>query len=79
MRPGSIGPGRPGEAVARLTPLRLPASARVRLTRLAPRAVLKEDPPQLVVPLAGGPRLAADLEALLAALLPAGAGVGPKE
>ncbi len=79
VRPGSIGPGRPGEAVARLTPLRLPASARVRLTRLAPRAVLKEDPPQLVVPLAGGPRLAADLEALLAALLPAGAGVGPKE
>jgi transcription-repair coupling factor (superfamily II helicase) len=71
VRPGSRGPARVGEAVARLSPLRLPASARVRLTRLAPRAILKEDPPQLVVPLAAGPRLAADLEALLAGLVPA--------
>ena len=30
VRPGSVGPGRPGEAVARISPLRLPASARVR-------------------------------------------------
>jgi len=73
VRPGSVGPGRPGEAVARLAPIRLPASARVRLRRLAPRAILKEDPPQLVVPLAAGPGLAADLAALLAALVPAGA------
>jgi len=73
VRPGSRGPARLGEAVARLTPLRLPASSRVRLTRLVPRAILKEDPPQLVVPLAAGPRLAADLESLLAALVPADA------
>jgi hypothetical protein len=39
--------------------------------RLAPRAILKEDPPQLVVPLAAGSRLAADLVALLGALAPA--------
>jgi transcription-repair coupling factor (superfamily II helicase) len=71
VRPGSVGPGRAGEAVARISPLRLPASARVRLIRLAPRAILKEDPSQLVVPLAAGSRLAADLVALLGALVPA--------
>jgi hypothetical protein len=46
-------------------------SARLRLARISPRAILKEDPPQLVVPLPAGDRLAADLVALLAALLPA--------
>ena len=38
-RPGSGGPGRTGEAVARLSPLHLRASARVRLGRLHPWAI----------------------------------------
>ena len=76
VRPGSGGPGRVGEAVARLTPVRLPASAQVRLSRLAPRAILKEEPPQLVVPLVAGRRVAADLVTLLAALMPANGGGG---
>jgi transcription-repair coupling factor (superfamily II helicase) len=71
VRPGSPGPARPGEALARLSPVHLPVSARLRLARISPRAILKEDPPQLVVPLPAGDRLAADLVALLAALLPA--------
>jgi len=76
VRPGSPGPGRPGEVVARLGPLRLRASARVRLARLAPRAVYKEEPGQLVVPLRAGPGLPDELAALLAGLA---ADAGPAE
>ena len=71
FRPGGGGPGRPGEATARLSPLRLPASARVRLGRLSPRAVVKEDAEQIVVPCRSGAALASDLTALLEALVPA--------
>jgi transcription-repair coupling factor (superfamily II helicase) len=51
-RPGQ-GVGPPGRRtlVARLAPLDLPASARVRLRRLRPGAVVKEDLHQLLVPL----------------------------
>jgi len=51
-RPGQ-GAGRPGRRglVARIAPLELPASARVRLRRLRPEAVVKEETHQLVVPL----------------------------
>jgi len=69
-RPGGGGPGRPGEAVARFSPIRLRASARVRLTRLAPRAVVKEDLEQLIVPLKAGGDLASTLAGLLRDLVP---------
>jgi hypothetical protein len=48
----------------------LPASARVRLQRLAPRALYKEDQLQLIVPLPNSPALATELEDLLSALVP---------
>jgi transcription-repair coupling factor (superfamily II helicase) len=40
--------------VARLSPLELKASQRIRLQRLHPKAVYKEDTHQVVLPLAGG-------------------------
>jgi transcription-repair coupling factor (superfamily II helicase) len=60
----------PGQAVARLSPISLPASARIRLQRLHPRAVFKEDIGQLVVPLGEKARDPAALVELLAELLP---------
>jgi transcription-repair coupling factor (superfamily II helicase) len=69
-RPGAGGPGRTGEAVARLSPIRLRASARVRLGRLHPRAIVKEEVDQIIVPLAAGPDLADRLAVLLRELVP---------
>ncbi len=82
-RPGSSGPGRPGELVVRLVPIRLRASATVRLARLAPRALAKGEAEQLVVPMRAGPDLATRLADLLRELVPepaetrAGAGGAP--
>jgi transcription-repair coupling factor (superfamily II helicase) len=77
VRPGSGGIGRPGEVVARISPVRLPVSAQVRLARLHRRAVLKEEPPELQVPLPAGPDLPAALSSLLGELFPGeGAGNG---
>ena len=75
------GPGRTGEAVARFSPIRLRASARVRLGRLHPRAIVKEEVDQIIVPLDAGPDLADRLAVLLRELVPpeqaAGATVDP--
>ena len=70
-RPGQ-GTGAPGRRsmVARLSPLALPASARVRLRRLRPDAVLKEDTGQLRVTLAPGEAPVEALTALLGELVP---------
>jgi transcription-repair coupling factor (superfamily II helicase) len=62
---------------ARLSPLALKASQRVRLTRLLPKAVYKEEIGQLVVPLPRGSDPAADLAALLAQLVPPVASAAP--
>ena len=70
-RPGGGGPGRTGEAVARLSPIRLRASAWVRLGRLHPRAIVKEEISQIIVPLPSGSDLADRLAALLRELVPA--------
>jgi transcription-repair coupling factor (superfamily II helicase) len=67
-RPGAATPGR---AVARLAPLDLPASARVRLQRLYPGSVYKEDLHQVVAPLDRKAEPAAALVELLRALVPA--------
>jgi transcription-repair coupling factor (superfamily II helicase) len=69
-KPGAGGPGRLGEVVVRLSPLKLAVSSQVRLRRQHPRAILKEDSAQLIVPLAAGTDLADRLVALLADLVP---------
>jgi transcription-repair coupling factor (superfamily II helicase) len=76
-RPGAGGPGRTGEAVARLSPVRLRASARVRLGRLHPRAIVKEEVDQIIVPLSAGPDLADRLAVLLRELVPPEVTGGP--
>ncbi len=61
---------RPG-LLARISPLRLRASAAVRLKRLAPSAVVKEEAAQVVVPLARDVNPAEALITLLGQLVPA--------
>ncbi len=70
-RPGQ-GAGRPGRRglVARIAPLELPASARVRLRRLRPEAVVKEETHQLVVPLGPDERPVDALTELIGELVP---------
>jgi len=68
--PARPGAGAMGRATARLSPLRLPLSATVRLRRLAPRAVYKEAALQLVVPLSRPNDAAGELADLLAELVP---------
>jgi transcription-repair coupling factor (superfamily II helicase) len=63
-------------AVARLAPLRLPASAQVRLLRVAPGARVREELEQVLVPLDAGRPAAEALRALLDELVPAGPGPG---
>jgi transcription-repair coupling factor (superfamily II helicase) len=57
----------------RLSPLALKTSARVRLQRLAPKAIYKEEAGQIVLPLPRGVDAAEHLAAFLAAMVPAGA------
>jgi len=59
-----------GGFMARLSPLQLKTSQQVRLSRLVPKAVFKEDIGQLVIPLPRGSDPAADVAALLAQLAP---------
>ena len=69
----SVLPARVGgrrRSIARLEPLTLPASAQVRLRRLAPGAEYREELHQLVVPLSDGPLAADLLRNLLDELLP---------
>jgi len=69
----TVTPARVGEArrpLAKLGPIGLPASAQVRLRRLAPGATVREDLHQLVVPLDEKERPAEALRALLTALVP---------
>ncbi|HWD24419.1 MAG TPA: TRCF domain-containing protein, partial [Acidimicrobiales bacterium] len=68
--PGSGGPARMGEAVARLSPITLRVSEEVRLRRLAPRAIYKVDAGQLIVPMRAGATIATDLWAFLEDLVP---------
>ncbi len=69
-RVGAPGPSRPGEVVARLSPVHLAASAKIRLQRLAPRALVRDDPARLVVPLKAGQSVPRELAALLGELVP---------
>jgi transcription-repair coupling factor (superfamily II helicase) len=56
--------------VARVVPVRLPASAEVRLRRLAPGASYREDSSQLLVPIPRGALPADALRELLVELIP---------
>ena len=56
--------------VARLSPLELKASQRIRLQRLHPKAVYKEDLQQVVLPLPRGAEPAATLVDFLGAMVP---------
>jgi transcription-repair coupling factor (superfamily II helicase) len=67
---GGAGRSASGAATARLSPVSLKASERVRLNRLWPRAVYKEDVAQLVLPLTAGADPASALADGLAALVP---------
>jgi transcription-repair coupling factor (superfamily II helicase) len=73
---GGTGLGGPA-FTARLTPIELKASQKVRLSRLVPKAVYKEEIGQLVIPLPRGSDPAADLAALLAGLAPPVASAAP--
>ncbi len=77
QRPGATGPGRPGEVVVRLSPISLRASARVRLERLHPRAIVKADADQIVIPLRASGDLADRVTALLGELSPPEPGQAP--
>ncbi len=79
-RPGQ-GTGRPGRRglVARLAPLALPASARVRLRRLRPESLVKEEAGLVVVPLGPDERPVEALTELLGELVPAAAALGGAE
>jgi len=68
------GSGRPGRRglVARMAPLELPASARVRLRRLRPEAFVKEESRLVVVPLGPDERPVDALTELLGELVPVG-------
>ncbi|MHB1772907.1 MAG: transcription-repair coupling factor [Acidimicrobiales bacterium] len=69
-KPGGAGPGRPGEVVVRMSPVHLAVSSQVRLQRLHPRAILKEEASQLILPFAAGADLADRLAGLLGELFP---------
>ena len=58
--------------MARLAPLSLPASARVRLRRLRPEALYKEGTGQITVPLAADEAPVETVTSLLRALVPDG-------
>ena len=79
-RPGQ-GAGRPGRrgVVARIAPLELPASARVRLRRLRPESLVKEETHLVVVPLGPDERPVEALTALLVELVPVAAVLGGAE
>jgi transcription-repair coupling factor (superfamily II helicase) len=64
-------PGGPAQPVARVGPVRLAASAEVRLRRLVPGAAYREDLAQLMVPLRSGELPADVLRQLLEDLIPA--------
>jgi transcription-repair coupling factor (superfamily II helicase) len=70
-RPGQVSTaGGRRRLVARMAPLALPASARVRLRRVRPEALYKEESGQLTVPLKTEEAPVEALTALLVALVP---------
>ncbi|HUY06204.1 MAG TPA: transcription-repair coupling factor [Acidimicrobiales bacterium] len=67
-RPGFGGPGEIGGSLARLAPVSLRSSQRVRLSRVAPKALLKEQVNELIVPFRRGAPVAEELLDLIGGL-----------
>jgi transcription-repair coupling factor (superfamily II helicase) len=67
----TVRPGGSRQPVARIIPVRLAASAQVRLRRMAPGANYKEDLSQLLLPIPAGELAADALRRLLEDLIPA--------
>jgi transcription-repair coupling factor (superfamily II helicase) len=67
----SVRPGGTRRPVVRLSPITLPASAEVRLRRLAPDAAYREDASQLLMPIDGGDHAADAVRAVIEELIPA--------
>ena len=72
----SVRPARTRQRVVRVAPVTLPASAQVRLRRVAPGATYREDMAQLLVPIAEGEPAADALRRIIEELIPA-ADAGP--
>jgi transcription-repair coupling factor (superfamily II helicase) len=70
IREAVVVKGTMGDLTARLSPIELKTSQRVRLQRLMPKAIFKEDVQQLVIPLPRGSDPAGDLATLLGDLAP---------
>ena len=72
----SVRPGGTRRPMVRLSPVRLPASAEVRLRRSTPGATYREDMAQLLVPIPDGELAADGVRRLVEELIPAGADGG---
>ncbi len=68
----SVRPGGTRQPVVRISPVTLPASAQVRLRRVAPGATLREDMRQLLVPIPVGERAADGVRTVVEDLIPPG-------
>ncbi|HXR27780.1 MAG TPA: TRCF domain-containing protein, partial [Candidatus Baltobacteraceae bacterium] len=68
----SVRPPGTRQRVVRVSPVALPASAQVRLRRVAPGATYREDMAQLLVPIAEGEPAADALRRVIEELIPAG-------
>jgi len=68
----SVRPGGTRQPTVRVSPVALPASAQVRLRRLAPGATYREDLAQLLVPIAAGARAADTIRSVIEELIPLG-------
>ena len=68
----SVRPAGTRQRVVRVSPVTLPASAQVRLRRVAPGATYREDMGQLLVPIAEGEPAADALRRMIEELIPAG-------
>ena len=68
----SVRPGGTRRPVVRVSPLALPASAQVRLRRVAPGATYREDLSQLLVPIPDGEPAADAVRRVVEELIPAG-------
>jgi hypothetical protein len=67
-----VRPGGSAQPMARVFPVRLAASAEVRLRRLVPGATYREDLAQLLIPIRAGELPADVLRPLLEELIPPG-------
>jgi transcription-repair coupling factor (superfamily II helicase) len=68
----SVRPGGTRQPTVRVSPVALPASAQVRLRRLAPGATYREDLAQLLVPIAAGATAADTIRGVIEELIPLG-------